>query len=63
MVDRNTTAPPPGAPRSPRTAIECWREISQLHVCIAAAMRELDELMAEWLRAQNIDDEPQGGAS
>jgi len=60
MVGSNLTAPP-GAP--PKTPLELWREIAQLHLCIAAAVRELDELMAEWLRAQNFDDEPQGGAS
>lgn len=39
-------------PSTPKTPIEIWREISQMHLHIASALRELDELMAEWLLAQ-----------
>lgn len=60
MVDRSLPAPP-GAP--PKTPLELWREIAQLHLCITSAMRELDELMAQWLIAQGLGDEPKGGAA
>jgi len=59
-ADGKSTAPP-GAP--PKTPLELWREIAQLHLHIGTALRELDELMTEWLAAQDLDNERPRGAS
>lgn len=41
----------------PRSALEVWREIAQLHLAIGSALRELDELMVEWFAAQRLGDD------
>jgi len=55
MTATRNDNPPPGAPPPPRTPLAIWREIAQLHLCIASAVRELDELMRNWLLAQRLD--------
>lgn len=59
MQANDKSTAPPGAP--PKTPLEIWREIAQLHLHIGSALRELDALMAEWLAAQDLDN--QRGAS